>query len=243
LQPRRSEGKWGEKENEEPIEDLEFPPGLPRPIHLCPPPGIRPRPQRQLAKPVSQYTPKAPQTDTRKIDYQFNGPNIQVLGRSDNRKRRRNERPEDLFDPMNPENPFFMQHPKRQAMLRKEVKKREREEQKAARKAPAVPAPGKLEYGPSRPSANDATSDLPALPDPTNPSGGKLEILLPDSMLSLRPTAVKFKRQRIETKKHKHAPLELAPEVGLTKPNRNRESKTQNQTEYDQFLQEIESLM
>jgi len=246
VKPKASVQKGWEKENEEPIEDLEFPPGLPRPIHLCPPPGIRPRPQRQLAKATTIAPVKPNQPEAQKINYQFQGPNVQFLGRSDSRKRRRNERPEDMFDPMNPENPFFMQHPKRQAMLQKQVRKLERQQRKAAQQnaqKPSAPVPGKLDYGPSRPSANDHVEELPALPDPT-PGDGKLEVLLPDSMLALRPVSVKFKRQRHETKKQRNQPLELAPEVGVTKPKKKKgRSRKTNQTEYDQFLQEIESLM
>eukprot|EP00494_Astrolonche_serrata_P025231 UN25492 len=130
-----------EKENQPPIEDLEFPPGLPRPIHLCPPPGIRPRPQRALH---STYQSNKNMTNLRKLKaevksqlsspttervHHFNQPNVEILQNVNRKRRKPQERvPEDFFDPMNPENPFFGQHPNQQNHLHKQVMKLERQQ-------------------------------------------------------------------------------------------------------------------
>jgi len=269
MDSSKSDKDDSKKENEPPqIEELEFPPGLPRPIHLCPPPGIRPRPQRQIAKPKPIQPMNILQkqkTNNRNIVNSFIQPQVQMVNYNDmnnNRKRRKDFVPEDFYDPMNPANPFFMQHPKQQARLKQEVKKLERRQRKMAVKQQQQQQQQQQQnfqrsiqqnqsiVGPLPPTQSDIgpnlPTDLPPLPEPGE-EGGKLEVLLPDSMMSLRPTALAVKRHTVRRKK-KHKQLELAPDVEAGNKQKKvkkgkKAQKTGAASEYDSFLAEIEGLL
>lgn len=274
----KSDKDDSKKENEPPqIEELEFPPGLPRPIHLCPPPGIRPRPQRQISKPKPiqpniLQKQKTNNNNNRNIANSFTHPQVQVVNHHDMNNRKKWKKdfvPEDFYDPMNPANPFFMQHPKQQARLKQEVKKLERRQRKMAVKQQQQQNQPQQQQqqqqqqnfqrsiqqnqsivGPLPPTQSDIgpslPSDLPPLREPGE-EGGKLEVLLPDSMMSLRPTALSVKRHAVRRKK-KHKQLELAPDVEAGKQQKKikkgkKAQKTGAASEYDSFLAEIEGLL
>jgi len=249
------ERKKEDKENKPLYEDLEFPPGIPRPVHLCPPPGIRPRPQVMAATPNprssnSVLKNKTNQKSSRNFAKNFEQPTVEVLHpRAQERQKRQNRRDaENMFDPMNPENPFFLQHPRQQKQLKQkadQIMRIERRKQKQLEQQQNTIGPSAQNdvIGPLPPGPSEQ-DDLPALPEP-GPSGeGKLEILLPDEMVGLVPTSVRIKRQRQKIGKRRQH-LELAPEVGTSTKERKRKAKNRRKvnSEYDAFINEIEGLM
>jgi len=241
-------------------EELEFPPGLPINPALQPPPGISPRPQNS-GRPRTHLKVKDPATDNiyftpvrrfgevKVINPQNHGVSELVI-----KKHRRNGMEAELFDPLNPESPFYLARPAPGRPGRPHIRNNMRRTTTAV--VPVNNPQPKIgpKIGPSMDPGLSAPITASAGAQQIYPQGiageHKLEVLLSEGMKSLVPTSLRVKRGPPKSKaKAKKKTLDIAPDVGKSaaevaaKSVRKKKAGMVTEKSYDAFLSEIENLV